>query len=221
MLSKFVLSVIKKDGSTFYSQLSKPLFHFQHPEPSFHSTSNYKLCSSISIHRTTKWSKTKTTFHIENLFKILRYSSNTNNVFEAMRATGDNIHVLYLFFIDMVKNLKSFKPHLSDCDNNGILFKLGITNNLNRRAEEHMRSYNKSFDQYGLKHEVKIKLVYFVTIKDSCLTMAERELKNFYDATPSCEFVAPFSNERKVVLAMYDDFISIIHEMDELGKNLG
>lgn len=93
-----------------------------------------------------------------------------------IKTTVEPLSVIYLFTLGKVSDLtQDFKNslELSNYDPDDIIIKYGLTNNLERRANEH-RTY------YGKKYGCNVMLLFWTCIDEDMLKSAEDDIENYF-----------------------------------------
>jgi len=120
--------------------------------------------------------------------------------------------VIYLFSIGRIGDLrKSMKIDTShEFSDNGIVAKFGYTTDLKTRAEEHMRTFEKF-------EGAKVMLRCFSRIEPSCLSKAERDLREFFTRQ---ECLVTDNKKYKELVVLSDKFakVGVVDKYKSLGS---
>lgn len=86
----------------------------------------------------------------------------------------NEISCIYLFVIGNVGKLRDSMKINDEIDGSRFVIKYGLTNNLVRRMDEHMRTFNNV-------DGCELKLKYYVEMNEEYLPEAEKEIENYLD----------------------------------------
>lgn len=120
--------------------------------------------------------------------------------------------VIYLFSIGRIGDLrKSMKIDTShEFSDDGIVAKFGYTTDLKTRAEEHTRTFEKF-------EGAKVMLRCFSRIEPSCLSKAERDLREFFTRQ---ECLVTDNKKYKELVVLSDKFakVGVVDKYKSLGS---
>ena len=85
-----------------------------------------------------------------------------------------NICCVYIFSLGHVRDLRKSMNIKKEINDNYIVVKFGMTNNLSRRANEHLRCYEQNIEN------AKLRLMYYNFIDKKYIREAEKKLKEFF-----------------------------------------
>ena len=93
---------------------------------------------------------------------------------EVLKKSSTSVPCVYLFALGEAKCLRKSMNLSDDIPDNSIIVKYGLTENLSRRTDEHVRTYEKT-----IKNS-KLKILHYVYIDPKYLQDAENEIKEFF-----------------------------------------
>lgn len=96
-----------------------------------------------------------------------------DQVTTVLNINSSSISCVYLFYIGKAADMRDSLNLSSNINDEDHIYKFGYTNNLTRRATEHM-------DEYGKLAGATIRLILFKTIDPTLISKAEAELHNYF-----------------------------------------
>lgn len=91
------------------------------------------------------------------------------------KVSVSKIPCVYVFSLGYVKDLRKSMNIKDDIDDNNMVIKFGLTDNLHRRANEHVREYQENIQN------VKIHLLYYNYIDKKYMRDCEKNIKNYFE----------------------------------------
>ena len=91
------------------------------------------------------------------------------------KVSVSKIPCVYVFSLGYVKDLRKSMGIKGDIDDNNMVVKFGLTDNLIRRANEHVKEYQENIENS------KIRLMYYNYIDKKYMHEGEKEIRDYFD----------------------------------------
>lgn len=91
------------------------------------------------------------------------------------KVSVSKIPCVYVFSLGYVKDLRKSMNIKDDIDDNNIVIKFGLTDNLIRRANEHVKEYQENIENS------KVRLMYYNYIDKKYMYEGEKEIRDYFN----------------------------------------